>query len=76
MRYEWLNCDGRTIRITIERHSAVSVVPRIGGNGFARKSKSHNIGEFYNLVDNSSNTRMRYLELEIARYESKDTYIL
>ena len=73
---KWFICDGRTIRIMIESDSSVSLVPRIGGNGIARKSKSYNIGGFYNLVDNSSNTRMRYFELEVTRYESRDTYIL
>jgi hypothetical protein len=57
---EWFNCEGRTIRIMIECNSSVSMVPRIGGNGIARKSKSYNIGGFYNLVDNSSNTRKVY----------------
>ena len=73
---KWFSGDGRMMSIMIESDSSVYLVPRIGGNGIARKSISYNIGEFCNLVDNSSNTRMRYFELEVTRYESRDTYIL
>ena len=57
MRYEWFNYDTRVIRTRSEDESSVSLVLRTGGNGFARNLKSYNIGEFYNLVDNSSKTR-------------------